>query len=897
MGRKKVIAFLLALQMALICVLQSFALVAGAVSTTAGEDEYVSIHQYVTPTDDESIYKITYDISVKLNPGATLVTFVLDNSESMDFVNVGNGNRDVKYDATINGTSVGLTGDIWDGATGTFITRRQAVVKSVEAAINVLKQKNKGKEFIFVNIVGTGDITQHPATTGTMEFSKNAAVANATGMGHFEGFIPLFDVDGTTVNPDVQKAIDDYLAFELNAGDVFLGERMSVISGATDIVYDSMRDILLKINDNSVAPWVGGSVDRLDAELVVKRTARYVMMLSDGDTGYKTLEGLDDLAALKYPSQYDEDGNILDSVDSGLGASIYGKDYPLGATVWSTVFGSDGMHLVNPVDTLATYKNSADFTNASGWEPVVATGVPPGPVSSMGFSPVHSAVEAQKTPTSWPSTIRTSIEYTADFDAMEKAIAGGAASAGAGQGELTPYYDSYRTVEPYMILASSEVDRPLSSFSALAAPSTPWALADDVSYTTHVRWLYNMVLGTYTWEPHHGLDSVASSAAFISHLNITYPKDGPNFASDFRKAVRTMPSSPSNGYDHSDNVHYFWIQHINGITPAVNTSTRKPNLEYGDNSELGYMPLLLATQYNRQLQHPTMTNQDRVNYGSMDGIEVFKQFSIAAVNPLVQESANVTISDAFNLATYKNHPMIKISASDGTDPGSFTRSGKNYIEWTLPDMEDGITYKLEFFVKINDKAMLDTDLYYSVSTLTFVVDGVTLASQEVFINPSTGESKAGEGAAQGGSASGSAEGTTVSNPSGAEGHQANRQAAADTRNYTGPGMGDAVPGIKEIKSGTSSVSGKTTVSVNVENGSWMLYQWQYRDENGEWSNIFGAISSQHTITPNKTFVKGEEYELRCRITNRNGRAFYSDSIKVTVAGGKAAEGLQTSASK
>ena len=145
-----------------------------------------------------------------------------------------------------------------------------------------------------------------------------------------------------------------------------------------------------------------------------------------------------------------------------------------------------------------------------------------------------------------------------------------------------------------------------------------------------------------------------------------------------------------------------------------------------------------------------------------------------------------------------------------------------------------------------------------------------------------------EGGDLGGSGSGS--GSGASKPStGAQGHQANREGAASTASYVSSQV-NATPNIKGLSVDTG-LSGRAKAVVTVENSVNMRFQWQVKNDAGEWEDIFGATSSQYTLS--SRFVAGKEYELRCKIINGASRIFHSDAIKVTATQANKSEGLQS----
>ena len=102
----------------------------------------------------------------------------------------------------------------------------------------------------------------------------------------------------------------------------------------------------------------------------------------------------------------------------------------------------------------------------------------------------------------------------------------------------------------------------------------------------------------------------------------------------------------------------------------------------------------------------------------------------------------------------------------------------------------------------------------------------------------------------------------------------------------------AVPEITDVSSNKLK-SGKTRVSVTVKNGKDMRYQWQKQNADKKWEDIFGANTSVYTL--GKGFVAGKKYTLRCVVTNPAGDPFYSNPIVVTATKSNvSSEKLQTS---
>lgn len=103
MTRKRVFALCLALAM-LMSVMGG---VASAVDPVAGENGYVSLHTYVSKTNDPSIVKVTHTVQGRIDIPAKKVVFVLDDSGSMTFDGLSDGVPD-EVMAPVNEPNPGL---------------------------------------------------------------------------------------------------------------------------------------------------------------------------------------------------------------------------------------------------------------------------------------------------------------------------------------------------------------------------------------------------------------------------------------------------------------------------------------------------------------------------------------------------------------------------------------------------------------------------------------------------------------------------------------------------------------------------------------------------------------------------------------------------------------------
>lgn len=266
------------------------------------------------------------------------------------------------------------------------------------------------------------------------------------------------------------------------------------------------------------------------------------------------------------------------------------------------------------------------------------------------------------------------------------------------------------------------------------------------------------------------------------------------------------------------------------------------------------------------------------------------------------------LNSMFSFYQWSGEPMFKIEGVGAEN--STISSTKNSFNWELKDeipLTGAIT--LTFYVKI-DRRNAEEGMFYNV------LDNATLHSFGAFYHQGDNpvppyrdidmakpfpkayltlggeiDNESGPGGGVGGSSGGGgSDGDSSSSGSGmtgAEGHQQNRTDSSLT--LISGAVSNATPNITDIGSGVDSATGRTKVFVTLSNGSYMRYQWQYKNSSGEWVDIFGATGSHYTL--GSQFTSGQEYELRCAITNPNGDVTHTDAIKVTA--GKEGEELQT----
>lgn len=280
--------------------------------------------------------------------------------------------------------------------------------------------------------------------------------------------------------------------------------------------------------------------------------------------------------------------------------------------------------------------------------------------------------------------------------------------------------------------------------------------------------------------------------------------------------------------------------------------------------------------------------------------DVFKSFVDQIVKMGQGTKVDAKLGSYFDVYQMPGKPLFEVDGAMATS-AEVIYSGGN-INWRLineiPLM--GIT-TLSFYVKM-DSSKANSALHYTVlekavltSTGPFfhAIDNpmapfkdifITKAFSEVFVNPG------------GDIQQGSTEKDVTSDASkeavgfsGYDNHQQARKDLATTREYTS-GLVDVAPDIKAVKAATAA-NGRAKAVVEVANSANMLFQWQVQDETtGEWTDVFGATSSQYTLS--SVFKVGETYKLRCKITNPVGKVSYSDVIEVKATAQKVSEGLQ-----
>lgn len=751
--RKRKVASLLMAVLMLTAMLSGIANALQATDTAA--DEYVSLHQYTSTTDTPNVYKITQTVQINIEKPAVFITFLLDDSTSMQ----GSSRPNQGFDIYAGGTS--------------FISRRQAVSLAMKTALDTLKDPslvNKlDSENIYVSIMSEG------SSGGGAPYSYTG-----TATGVQDDFAPLYTSPGV-YNTDIDAAIT---AYEANVA----SSRWSHVQAGAKKAYDNLLSILQKASGET-AGWPNQTVN-------LEKAKRYIMILSDGDMGNNSTQALNHLGATKLASEYDSAGHLLPATSMAApntGVDAFGETHALGATVWTTVFGSDGGHRPDWANTMST---QAGESVLDAWDSMSGTNA-----TFLGGLGNESRPDLNY-PTYWRNSVSN------------------ASNVG-----LEGNNDNYRVVEPFMAAASRAVRQ-------------------------------NQVGGYPT------------TGTYVRSWMTATP--GPVYASEFRPAVDTQTGEGiySNGTSETNNTHYFWIQHIgNDADLATNAALSSTYIPNNDN--------YWASHTTISADDAAMTNTQRSGYDSYNGQTIFKEFieAATATDPITAQTA---LTQYYDLYQMPGHPLIKASAADGSATVQPTVKGKA-INWDIGSLENGVLYTLEFYIKMADG--LDASLSYPISD-TIVTDGATrMTFPQNYISPA---GKIEEG-------TGDPVTNTGDKTSGYDGHQENRENAKSTTEYTSY-TANITPIIKGVKVGTG-VKGRVKAIVEVDNGSYMRYQWQVKNESGNWEDVFGATSSQYTL--GYQFKAGENYELRCKITNPAGGVTFSDTISITAVAQSMSEELQS----
>ena len=349
-----------------------------------------------------------------------------------------------------------------------------------------------------------------------------------------------------------------------------------------------------------------------------------------------------------------------------------------------------------------------------------------------------------------------------------------------------------------------------------------------------------------------GAGTAAASGGYAAGSG-NYPNSGTGrfdaFIGDIQ-AHAAGKTSLSNGYAKANDLHYYWVQHINGAATSGTSGSQ------------------------------VMSGQQRADFHSADGTEVFRKFIETATN-IPPSTASSQVSQYFDLYKYKNEPLAAAYTDGKEDPKNVAQVSGKKVSWDLPELEDGVLYTLVYYVKLADG--LEGSLSYPVCETAVTLQGVNFTwPVGGYIAPSHGVEDAESGATL--PVDSGTKGYT-----GMDGHQDNRDGAKSTAQIMGYSP-DIQPVIKGLRGGTAA-SGRAKAIVDVENGALMRFQWQYKEESGAWVDIFGATSSQYTLSA--MFKAGQTYELRCKITNPAGAVTYTEALKVEATAAAKGGSLQS----
>lgn len=91
---------------------------------------------------------------------------------------------------------------------------------------------------------------------------------------------------------------------------------------------------------------------------------------------------------------------------------------------------------------------------------------------------------------------------------------------------------------------------------------------------------------------------------------------------------------------------------------------------------------------------------------------VFHDFAVSATGDITGSlTGRTSLSDVYDLYQMPGHPLLELTASDGSDAGRASAVG-NRVQWQLSKMESGVLYTLVYYVKLADA--LDDSLHYPV---------------------------------------------------------------------------------------------------------------------------------------------------------------------------------------
>lgn len=584
---------------------------------------YVSLHQYISPTEIANVFKVTQSAKARIDQPGTFIAFILDRSGSMAAVDI----LDAKNSNILSSA---------------YIDRRAAVKRAIEAALEQFFVANAAGNVdihkVFVNITSE-DVSAAAVTAGawgsggvtfdaTGKMTENAA--NLASSGHVGGFVPLVDPlkanvavpsYPTDLNPVITTALSNYTT---------LGTSWSFMDDSFEYTYECLRDALLESGGASglAHNWVPGTVpDTRLQSINAEDASKFILVMGDGDPHGDLATGQNYLFAAKTPATYDADGKLVP-----LAAQAYGQNYGLDAVVWSSVFGNDGGHNKNwAADALQL---NGQWLNNWSWS-------------------------------STPSAYRVPYWYAVS-------TAGGQTS-------------NYRVVEPFMILSAYTPNNILtaSGYSSSLNTGSYWGLLSGVS-PTYTKGTYASTSTAYWTEADyfvniyndmvldHGSSPLSSAYNYywVSHTG----GDFTNIKMTDSAGVGSMTNTERKDLGSNDAevvFKSFALASMNSISNSVNTNLNT------DKFELYHFPgkplLDLSSDDSQTNQTATAIGTTGVNWniGTMrDGCTYTLIFYIK-----MDENASADNYFSFGDATFSSggsslsFPPVYVSGSGATSSG------------------------------------------------------------------------------------------------------------------------------------------------------------------------------------------------------------------------------------
>lgn len=323
-------------------------------------------------------------------------------------------------------------------------------------------------------------------------------------------------------------------------------------------------------------------------------------------------------------------------------------------------------------------------------------------------------------------------------------------------------------------------------------------------------------------------------------------------------------------------------QHLAGMTIGIDETDTAALSALNYAGFATYYPTVSASKVNEEQYRRVNTLADANNF--------FNAFANASTASGGTESAvaDIKLSKYYEVHQVAGKPLLETWSTEvGRNPTATYSGGA--IDWDLDAPQNGTTY-LVFYVKMADG--LDQSMSYPLfdkAVLRYQMSltggsgiSYTIDFPMAYISP-------GGGTVESESPTTVDLGTGDRGYTGKDGHQDNRENAKSTVEAM-PYSADVKPLLKGVKA-SKAANGRTKVIAEVENGNLMRYQWQWKNAAGEWEDIFGATSSQYTLSAK--FKAGETYELRCKITNPAGNVTLTEVIAVTATAANTAGKLQS----